>query len=196
MGSVLRMSVLGRSVWVWLVFKLVLWMTFGLSFLIHKKEWVDVALVQASSAAEGGWASTLLFILASNLLICLLIAGGNIFVRFGSVSPGLVILLIQAVSIGWLAGSNGFEIPFESVRHANLQYLKVGFLETTAYALTCAVTLPKSLYVSKTFPAKKWAEIRRFKDLKFTQTELIFLFAGGIAITIAAIIETVSIFNV
>ncbi len=195
MESILRMSVLGRSVWIWLAFKLVLWMTFGLSYLIYKEEWVNVVKVQASSAAEGGWASTLFFILASNLLICLLIAGGNIFVRFGSVSPGLVILLIQAVSIGWLAGSNGFEIPFESIGQANLKYLKVGLWETSAYALTCAVTLPKSLYISRTFPAEKWSEIRSFKEIQFNIIEVTVLVIIGVLIICAALIETISIFS-
>jgi len=195
MESILRMRVLGRTVCIWLAFKLMLWFTFGLGFIINKAEWINVIQVQASSAAEGGWVSTLFFIIGSNLVICLLIAGGNIFVRFGSISPGLIILFIQAASIGWLAGSNGFEIPFESLRQANFQYLRVGFWETSAYALVCAVTLPKSLYVSKTFPAKKWSEIRGFKDLTLNKTEFILLIASGVAITGAAIIETIWIFN-
>ena len=56
--------------------------------------------------------------------------------------------------IGWLAGANGFEVPFINVTAANMQYLRIGLWETTAYSLVCGVTLTKSLLISETFPPK------------------------------------------
>ena len=140
--------------------------------------------------AVGGWWSTFLFIILSNLSICALLTAGNIFVRFGPVTPGLIVLAIQAVMIGWLAGANGFEIPFISVGAANLQFLKIGLWETTTYALICAVTLPKSLLIAETFPAKQWSQTRGLKDITFTAVETGIIVLSCIMLIVAAIIET------
>lgn len=71
--------------------------------------------------------------------------------RFNTIIPGLLTLVLQAVTIGWLAGANGFEVPFSSITAANMQYLKIGLWETTAYALVCSVTLLKSLLIAVRF---------------------------------------------
>lgn len=124
----------------------------------------------------------------------LLIAiGGNLFVRFNIITPGLLVLVIQAVMIGWLAGSNGFEVPFANVKAANMQYLRIGLWETTAYALVCAVTLPKSLLIADTFPAKKWSQTRNLKDIDLSITETSILLLGAIGLLVAAIVETFSV---
>ncbi len=99
-------------------------------------------------------------------------------------------LLIQGVMIWWLGGSNGFEVPFVNIAAANMQYLKIGLWETTAYALVCAVTLNKSLHISDTFPAKKWSQTRKFQDIKLNHTEIIIIVLGSIALLCAAIAET------
>jgi uncharacterized membrane protein SpoIIM required for sporulation len=132
--------------------------------------------------------STFLFIAINNLIVCALIVAGNLFARFSLATPGLLVLLVQAIMIGWLAGSNGFEVPFLSVKAANIQFLKIGLWETTAYALACAVTLPKSLNISDTFPAKKWTQTRKLKDVKFNTAEIwVSVFAGGVLVIAAAI---------
>lgn len=115
---------------------------------------------------------------------------GNIFVRFNIVTPGLVVLVVQAVMIGWLAGSNGFEVPFASITAANIQFLRIGLWETTAYALVGAVTLPKSLLVADKFPAKEWSQTRKLKDIKFSNAEICILLVGITVLLVAAIIET------
>jgi hypothetical protein len=97
--------------------------------------------------------------------------------------------------IGWLAGSNGFEVPFKTVTAANLQYLRIGLWETTAYVLACAVTLPKSLLIADTFPAKEWSQKRSLKDIKFSIDEIIITVLGAIILISAAIVETFKIFG-
>lgn len=193
LGNVYAISPIKRSIIIWLGFQILLWLIFAFSYLIHKDAWLNVVEVDAASAAVGGGFSTFLFIIAINLFIYILISVGNLFVRFNVVTPGLIVLIIQAVSIGWLAGSNGFEVPFVSVMAANVQFLKVGLWETTAYALACAVTLPKSLLISDTFPAKKWSQTNKFKDIKLSKSEIVILLLGGISLIIAALIETNSI---
>lgn len=113
--------------------------------------------------------------------------------RFNIITPGLLVLVIQAVMIGWLAGSNGFEVPFANVKAANMQYLRIGLWETTAYALVCAVTLPKSLLIADTFPAKKWSQTRNLKDIDLSITETSILLLGAIGLLVAAIVETFSV---
>ena len=130
------------------------------------------------------------FIVGMNSLVMLLIAGGNVFARFGWVTPGLVVLVVQGLQIGWLAGSNGFEAPFPTVEAANLAFLRVGLWETTAYALVCGVTLTKSLNVSATFPPRAWTETRGLSQLRLDSAEAL-LAAIALALLLgAALSET------
>lgn len=192
-GHIYQLSAVKRSIIIWIVFQALLWLVFGISYIIHNDAWTNVVRIDPATAAEGGWLSTFLFIILSNSIICALLAAGNLLVRFGSVTPGLVALFIQAVSIGWLAGSNGFEVPFESVMAANMQFLRIGLWETTAYALIFAVTLPKSLLIADTFPAKKWSHTRKLKDVKLSTSESGLILIGITVLIIAGIVETLAI---
>lgn len=192
-GNIYKISPIKRSIIIWVVFQITLWVVFGISYINHKEAWTNAIEVESTTAAVGGWFTTLLFIFINNLIICALIIIGNIFVRFNIITPGLIILAIQAVMIGWMAGTNGFEVPFVSVQAANLQYLKIGLWETTSYALACAVTLPKSLNIAETFPAKEWSQTRKLKDISFNTSEKTIVLVSSITLLIAAIIETVSI---
>ena len=193
LSMIYHMSALNRCIIIWLCFQGILWFVFGLGYITHKEAWTNVVEVEASTAAVGGWWTTLLFIVANNLVICLLLIVGNLFVRFHVFTPGLFVLLMQAVMIGWMAGTNGFEIPFVNVSAANIQFLRIGIWETTAYALAFAVTLPKSLLIADTFPAKKWSETKRLKDVRFNSSEILLLIFGGLVLILAAIVETFAI---
>ena len=193
LGALYQLSVIKRCFTIWLSFQVILWVVFAISYIINKDAWVNVIEVNSATAAVGGWWSTLLFIIGSNLIICILITVGNLFVRFKVITPGLLILVAQGIMIGWLAGANGFEVPFINVTAANMQYLRIGLWETTAYSLVCGVTLTKSLLISETFPPKKWSQTRKLKDIKLSITEIIILLISSIMLIVAAIIETYSI---
>ena len=188
--KIFNMDVFKRSIVLFIIFQLILWSVFGISYFFHQDAWKDIVDVNPQTAAVGGWGLTFLFIFITNAIICTLIIVGNLFVRFGIITPGLIILLIQAFSIGWLAGQNGFEIPFINVKEANLQYLKVGFWETTAYVLACSVTLSKSLYISNTFPAKRWDVVRKFKDIKLSLREQVVMIICILFLLSSAITES------
>ncbi|RPJ40708.1 MAG: hypothetical protein EHM21_14265 [Chloroflexi bacterium] len=162
----------------------VLWLVFGAAYFTHPQAWTGADLVEPQT----GWA-VFAWILTSNCLLTLLIVGGNLFVRFGSVTPGLVVLALQAVIIGWTAGTNGFLEPFPSVEAANATFLRVGLWETSAYALLCAVTMPKSMLVAATFPAKEWVETHSLKNLRFTRLEVTIAAVGGLCLLGAAVVE-------
>jgi len=173
-----------RALWIWLGFFAALWLVFGLAYFTHPQAWSGVE----EARRQTGW-SVFWTILVSNSLLLLLIIAGNLFARFGVVTPGLVILAIQAVMIGWTAGTNGFLEPFVTLGEANAAFLRIGLWETSAYSLLCAVTLPKSLLVSKTFPAREWVQQRKLKDLHFTKGELAIAVCGIVCLFGSACIE-------
>ncbi len=191
--EIFNMGVFKRSIFLLIMFQLISWSVFGISYFFNQDAWIDIIYVNPNIASEGGWVSTFLFIFINNSIICILIVVGNLFVRFGVITPGLMILLIQAVIIGWLAGQNGFEVPFVSVKEANLQFLKVGLWETIAYVLACSITLPKSLHIADTFPAKQWTTVRKFKDIKLSLIENIVMITCIMFLLSAAVIETIFI---
>lgn len=169
-----------RTGLLWLAFMVTTWSVAGIAYLTHPQAWQNVPAVQP----EKGW-DVFLFIIASNSLLCGLIAIGNLFVRFGRVTVGSLILFWQAVAIGWTAGTNGFVEPFSSFSAANRAFLFVGLWETTVYVLICAVTITKSRLISDTFPAREWSQQRSWKELKFTRAECL-VFAASVVLLLGA----------
>jgi hypothetical protein len=186
------MGVLKRSLILWAAFQAILWLIFGITYLLYPAAW-GIVVETGEMVSDDTVLGTFLFIIGNNLFLLLLIALGNLFVRFGWITLGPIILIIQGIMIGYIAGSNSFEYPFPSVLAANLQYLKIGLWETTSYALTCAVTMTKSLHIADSFPPKKWIEVRKLKDLGFSKEEKIILIAGILLLVGSAFIEAVSI---
>lgn len=184
LDALYKKDAVSRALWIWLGFSVALWSFFGFAYFTHPQAWSSVEEVRRQT----GW-SVFWTILASNSLLILLIVAGNLFVRFGVITPGLIILAIQAVIIGWTAGTNGFMEPFATLNEANAAFLRIGFWETGAYALLCAVTLPKSLLVSKTFPAREWVQQHKLKDLYFTKDELVIAACGMLCLFGSAFIE-------
>lgn len=166
-----KVGAVRRTIIVWFLLQAVLWVFFAAGYLAKPGAWQDVPAVAPSSAAVGGVASTMGYIVLRNCIVLLLIGAGNLLVRFGVVTPGLLVLIVQGAAIGWLAGTNGFEVPFPSVAAANMQYLRIGLWETSAYAVFCGLTLTKSLLVADSFPAKEWAEKHTLRSLRFSGAE-------------------------
>ena len=176
-----------RTIIIWLLLQAVLWVFFAVGYVTNPGAWQNVPTVAPSTAAVGGVATTVGYIIFRNTIVLLLIGAGNLLVRFGPVTPGLLVLLVQGAAIGWLAGTNGFEVPFPSVAAANLQYLRIGLWETSAYAVFCALTLTKSLLVADSFPAREWVGRHSLSSLRFSRTEkalalLTLLFLVGAAL--------------
>jgi hypothetical protein len=161
-----------------------LWVTFGVGVITHPEAWAGVS----ARETVGGWTLWGTALL-HNSFILLLIGLGNLFVRFGWFTPGVIILIIQALTIGWTAGTNAFAQPFPSVAAANAAFLRVGLWETSAYAVVCAVTLPKSRLIADAFPATEWEEQRSLRDLTFTRRELGLLAISVVMLTGAAVVE-------
>ncbi len=178
-----------RTIIIWLLLQAVLWVFFVIGYLARPGAWQDVPAIAPASAAVGGVASTLGYIVFRNAIVLLLIGAGNILVRFGSVTPGLLVLLVQGATIGWVAGTNGFEVPFPSIAAANLQYLRIGLWDTSAYAVFCGLTLTKSLLVADGFPAKEWVEKHTLSSLKFSRVERILALLTLLFLVGAALVE-------
>lgn len=186
-----RLNPIKRSITIWTGFQIILWIVFLIAYLINKDAWSSIDVSQITN--KDTVIKTFIYIIGNNLILLLLIGFGNIFVRFGVITPGLIILIYQGVMIGLIAGSNSFEFPFSSVMEANIQYLRVGLWETTAYAIFCATTLDKSLFVSESFPAKTWTETKKLSDIKFNKTEKTLVISSIIILILAAYIEAVTL---
>jgi hypothetical protein len=187
--GIYEMGAVKRSVIIWVAFQAALWLVFGVSYLFSPDSWSISDGIRQGPPVGASVLQTFLTIVGMNSVLFLLITVANLFVRFGQITLGPVILLIQAVMIGHVAGTNAFEYPFASVLEANIQYLKVGFWETTAYALICAVTMTKSLYIADSFPAKKWVEVKALRDLRFTAVEKALVAASALLLVAAGFIE-------
>ena len=191
MTHLYKAGVVKRTIVVWIAFQAILWIVFGITYFANPDSWRGIYEASHAVPSSDSLLRTFLFIIGNNLTLFLLIALGNIFVRFGPLTPGLLILALQGVMIGRVAGANSFEFPFATVWDANIRYLKVGLWETTAYALICAVTLTKSLNIADTFPAKQWTETRKLKDIDFSVAEKIVVLISALMLITAAYIGAV-----
>jgi hypothetical protein len=179
-----EMNSVQRAVVLWIAFMATLWIVFGIGLVTHP----DAYTLLTSVGRETGW-RVAAFILGSNATLLLLIVIGNLFVRFGNLTPGLLILAYETVVIGWTAGTNGFMEPFASLAAANAAFLRIGLWETTVYVLLCAVTLPKSLNVAVTFPAKEWSRTSKLKEIRFSRSEITIAALGVFFLVGAALVE-------
>jgi hypothetical protein len=179
-----RQNALARSLLVWLTVMLVLQAVFYLAAWTHPEAWQGVAVGEV----ERGWPWLGRALLNNGFILAAIIIG-NLFVRFGPVTPGLIILTIQALTIGWVAGTNSFVAPFPSIAAANAAFLRIGLWETSAYAIAFAVTFPKSLLVSATFPAREWMDKRALSDALFTPGEIALMGLSLLMLVGAAIVE-------
>ncbi len=178
------MPVLPRTGILWVAFMSTLWIVFTVGLITHPEAWINIPPIEPDKGSDVFW-----FIIRNNFFILVLIIVGNLFVRFGKFTPGLIILGIQAIMIGWTAGTNGFMEPFQSVTSANAAFLRIGLWETTAYVLVCAATLTKSLFLSDTFPARRWVKTTPIKDLSFSTAEVFIGSLGFLALITSAYVE-------
>jgi hypothetical protein len=188
LSQLYRLGAFKRTAVLWVAFMVMLWGSFGLARLANPGAFTGIVGEPGADAMSG--IALFGFIVVMNSLVMLLIAGGNVFVRFGWVTPGLVVLIAQGLQIGWLAGSNGFEMPFATVEAANQAFLRIGLWETSAYALICGVTLTKSLNVSATFPPRTWIETHRLTDLRLHRSEAVLTATAVVMLVCAALSET------
>jgi hypothetical protein len=182
--NLFEMNSVQRTVVLWIAFMAILWIVFGIGLVTHPNAYTHLPAM----GRETGW-RVAAFILGSNGVLMLLIIFGNLFVRFGNLTPGLLILAYEAVVIGWTAGTNGFMEPFPSAAAANAAFLRIGLWETTAYVIVCAVTLPKSLNVAVTFPAKEWSRTYKCKEILFSRPEITIAALGVFFLVGAALVE-------
>ncbi|HSK66398.1 MAG TPA: hypothetical protein VK888_05680 [Anaerolineales bacterium] len=163
-----EVPVLPRTLVLWSLFMVLLWTVFTAGWITHLEAWVNVPPVER----EAGW-PVFWYILRNNFLIVGMISAGNVFVRFGRFTPGLLILGMQALVIGWTAGTNGFVDPFPSIAAANEAFLRIGLWETTAYVLICSATFNESMLVADTFPAVKWTKVTPWNEIRLTFAEIV-----------------------
>lgn len=65
--------------------------------------------------------------------------------------------------IGWVAGTNGFIEPFQSIAPAIAVFVRIGQYDKTVYVLIRGATLSKSFSVADPIPGKSWTKTTPIK---------------------------------
>lgn len=128
-----------------------------------------------------------------NLANAALIGAVSLLFRFGPINPGTLYLVVLALFVGRIAGLNDFQYPMESVAAGLAQFARVGLWEITAYVIVAAVTMTKARWVADRPMAKQWREVRRWRDIAFSPSELTCLVIAVLLIVGAAVVEAVTI---
>ena len=145
-----------------------------------------------SSALLGETGSPLLLAvqtLGYNLFLLLLILGANHF-RIGHFTLGYLPLYANVILLGLFAGSDSFA---GGVSSRNLEgwllFLRVGFLEFSAYILACAATVPLAMFHADRWRGESFRRLRRFQDVRLSWQEWACLLLALGLLALAAVSE-------
>ncbi len=127
--------------------------------------------------------------LSFNLFFIAIIVGANLF-RVRSFTFGYLPLYANTILMGLFAGTNSFSGTVSTYTPEGwLLFLKIGFLEFSAYILVCVSTVGFAMYHAEKWRGENFKKIRRFKDIRLSRQEVIFLLVALILLFIAAINE-------
>ncbi len=145
--------------------------TLGL-FLLPEGALSDLPLPSLALLGESGspWllaAKTLGY----NLFLFLLILGANHY-RVGRFTLGYLPLYVNVILLGLFAGTNSFAGDVSSHSPAGwLLFLRIGFLEFSAYILACVATVPLAMFHADRWRGESFHRIRRFRDVRLSRPE-------------------------
>jgi len=124
-----------------------------------------------------------------NLFMLGMIIGLNHY-RVQSFTFGYLPLYTNTVMMGLFAGTNSFSGGISTYTLDGLfLFLQIGFLEFSAYILACVATVNLAMFHAERWRGEKFRKIRRFKDVKLSKYELLFLLMSLILLVVAAFNE-------
>jgi len=127
--------------------------------------------------------------LVYNLFVLGLIVGVNHY-RVRSFTLGYLPLYANTVMMGLFAGTNSFSGGISAhTLEGWLLFLQIGFLEFSAYIFACVATVNLAMFHAERWRGEKFKEIRRFKEVKLSKYELLFLLVSLILLVVAAFNE-------
>jgi len=118
-----------------------------------------------------------------------LIVGVNHY-RVRSFTLGYLPLYANTVMMGLFAGTNSFSGGISAYTLEGwLLFLQIGFLEFSAYIFACVATVNLAMFHAERWRCEKFRKIRRFKEVKLSKYELLFLLVSLILLVVAAFNE-------
>ncbi len=127
--------------------------------------------------------------LVYNLFMLGLIVGMNHY-RVRSFTLGYLPLYANTVMMGLFAGTNSFSGGISAYTMEGwLLFLQIGFLEFSAYIFACVATVNLAMFHAERWRREKFRKIRRFKEVKLSKYELLFLLVSLILLVVAAFNE-------
>lgn len=151
------------------------------------------ALADSATSFWGEFGLTLLFNLGVVFVICIL---ANLQRLYG-IPLGYIVLIIQGVTLGLLAGTNSFhasDLKQFNAWEGTALGMSIGGVEMIAYVLAISATVNIGLY---NYSLRKWKgeKIQDWRRIKLSVSEVLCLCLGILLLVIAAYRETVMATN-
>ena len=127
--------------------------------------------------------------LVYNLFMLSIIIGSNHY-RVRSLTFGYLPLYANTIIMGLFAGTNSFSGGISTYTLDGwLLFLQIGFLEFSAYILACAATVNLAMFHAERWRGERFQKIRRFKDVRLSKHEILFLLISLTILAVAALNE-------
>ena len=124
--------------------------------------------------------------LGYNLLVLFFIVGMNVF-RVRRFTFGYLPLYANTVLMGLFAGTNSFSGCISTYTFEGwMMFLRIGFLEFSAYILGCAATVGLAMFHADRWRGEQFKRILGFREVTLSTQEIVVLFVAlGILIVAA-----------
>ncbi|RMF62079.1 MAG: hypothetical protein D6743_12655 [Calditrichaeota bacterium] len=159
-------------------------------FLLPEGCLKDLPIPSSALLGEtGSLLSLRLKTLGYNLLVLGVIVCANHF-RVRQFTFGYLPLLADTVILGLFAGSNSFSGPVSAYSLKGwLLFLRIGFLEFSAYIFACVSTTKLAMYHAERWRGQQFRKVRKLKEIALTFQERLVLAISLILLFLAAFNE-------
>ena len=177
-----------RVGYAYLCFFILLALTYAFGLLLLPEGVMRALPLPSLTFFEGEQSFSSLFArtVAWNLFALLLIVGMNHF-RVRRFTLGYLPLYANTLLMGLFAGTNSFSGGISTYTLEGwLMFLRIGFLEFSAYILVCAATVGLAMFHADRWRGEQFKRIRRLRDMRLSKQELVLaLVALGLLIVAA-----------
>ncbi len=177
-----------RVGYAYLGFFVILALTYAFGLLFLPEGVMKTLPLPALTFFEGeqSFSSLVVRTLGYNLFALLLIVGMN-HMRVRRFTFGYLPLYANTFMLGLFAGTNSFSGGISTYSFEGwMMFLRIGFLEFSAYLLVCAATVKLAMFHANRWRGEQFRKIRKFKEIRLSGQELaVILFALGILVVAA-----------
>lgn len=188
-------DVWARVGYAYLCFFILLALTYAFGLLFLPEGIMSALPLPSLTLFEGeqSFSSLVTRTVAYNLFALLLIAAMNHF-RVRRFTFGYLPLYANTVLLGLFAGTNSFGGGISTYTIEGwMMFLRIGFLEFSAYILVCAATMGLAMFHADRWRGEQFRRLRRFSEIKLSTQELIVVLVALGLLIIAAFNEWKSV---